>query len=131
MTHWGKRFLLTTLGLALLGLVACVSPPPRTEGFPNQTAMVGKTKEKLFACAGTPLREVKEDEWTILKYYREAPMLEESSVASKGSSSGIHHGCWAMVVLVENKVTEVRYQFTPAFIDSSNDCEEIFDQCVP
>lgn len=116
--------------LGLLGLGGCATAP-RLEGNQNQQAMVGKTKEQVLSCAGSPLRQITEGELTLLRYYREAPMLEESFVASKGSRSGIHHGCWATVILQEGRVVEVQYRFAPSTVDASNDCEEIFQPCVP
>ena len=116
--------------LGLLGPGGCATAP-QLEGNPNQQAMVGKTKEQVLSCCGAPLREVTEGELTLLRYYREAPMLEESSVVSKGSRSGIHHGCWATVILQEGRVVEVQYRFAPSTVDASNDCEEIFEPCLP
>ncbi|MGQ0812734.1 MAG: hypothetical protein ACT4OO_16120 [Nitrospiraceae bacterium] len=112
-----------------LWLCACATEP-RLDGNPNQQAMVGTTKEQVFACAGQPLKQVTDQEITLLRYYREAPMLEESFVASKGSRSGIHRGCWATVVLEHDRVSEVIYRFAPSSVDASNDCEEIFEPCV-
>src|SRR6059036_1045430 len=76
--------------LGLLGLHGCATAP-RLEGNPNQQAMVGKTKEQVLSCCGAPLRQATEGELTLFRYYREAPIFEESFVASKGSRSGIHH----------------------------------------
>lgn len=115
--------------LGLLGLVGCASAP-RLEGNPHQQAMVGKTKDQVLSCAGAPLRQVTDAELTLLQYYREAPIMEESFAGSKGSRSGIHHGCWATVILQEGRVVEVRYRFAPSTVDASNDCEEIFEPCV-
>jgi hypothetical protein len=36
--------------------------------------------------------------FTLLRYYREAPILEESQPIGKGSVSTIRHGCWATAV---------------------------------
>lgn len=115
--------------LGLLGLGGCATAP-RLEGNPNQQAMEGKTKDQVLSCAGSPLRQITEGELTLLRYYREAPMLEESFAASKASRPGIHHGCWATVILQEGRVVEVQYRFVPSTVDASNDCEEIFEPCV-
>jgi len=97
---------------------------------PNQRALEGKTRDQVFACAGAPEREGSHEELTLLRYYREAPLLQESMVGSKGSKSGAHHGCWATVVLKDGKVLEVRYRSVPAGVDATDHCEEIFDSCV-
>lgn len=121
-------FVASTL-LGLLGLGGCATAP-RLEGNHNQQAMVGKPKDQVLSCAGSPLRQATEGELTLLRYYREAPMLEESFATSKASRPGIHHGCWATVILQEGRVVEVQYRFAPSTVDASNDCEEIFEPCV-
>ncbi|GMV50016.1 MAG: hypothetical protein AMXMBFR67_15590 [Nitrospira sp.] len=65
----------------------------------------------------------------MLRYYREAPLLEESMVSSKTSRPTVHHGCWATVVLREERVEGVHYRFVPSSVDASNDCEAIFARC--
>ena len=73
----------------------------------------------------------RQGEQTVLRYYREAPILEESQPVGKASISTIRHGCWATVVLADDRVVTVHYRFVPASFDASNDCEDIFDACVP
>ena len=89
------------------------------------------TKAAILACAGSPNKESKQEEFTLLRYYREAPILEESQPVGKSSVSTIRHGCWATVVLADDRVVDVRYHFVPPTFDASNDCEDIFDACVP
>ncbi len=114
----------------MTGLVlGCHTIPPVTEGYPHQLAIRGKTKEQVLACAGTPVQEREEGAVTILRYYKEAPLLEESMVSSKGSRPTLHHGCWATVIIQDHRVDHVRYRFVPTSVDASNDCEEIFAQC--
>jgi hypothetical protein len=125
-----RALFVTSVLLGLLGLGGCATAP-RLEGNQNQQAMVGNTTDQVLSCAGAPLRQITEGELTLLRYYREAPMLEESFVASKGSRSGIHHGCWATVIIQKGLVVEVQYRFAPSTVDASNDCEEIFEPCVP
>ncbi|MBI5853726.1 MAG: hypothetical protein HZB35_00510 [Nitrospirae bacterium] len=108
---------------------ACAGAPPVVD-HPNQRALEGKTRDQVFTCAGAPERERSHEDLTLLRYYREAPMLQESVVGSKGSKAGIHHGCWATVVLKDGKVLEVRYRSVPAGVDATDHCEEIFDSCV-
>jgi hypothetical protein len=123
---------LTSAGLGILGLVwltNCAGPAHVGE-YPHQKAMMGKSGSELLACAGLPTKERKEGDFTLLRYYREAPILEESQPIGKGSVSTIRHGCWATVVLAENRVVDIRYRFAPPSFDASNDCEEIFAPCM-
>jgi hypothetical protein len=96
---------------------------------PMQAHLVGQTREAVFSCAGPPLRERAEQSLTWLRYYREAPLLEESFVGSKGSHPRPHHGCWAELIVKDEHIIEVRYRSVPANVDSSDHCEEIFARC--
>lgn len=115
--------------LCFMGLVGCATPA-EVGRYPNQDKMVGKSKAALLACAGTPLKEISDKELTLLRYYKEAPMLEESRPFGKGSAATIHHGCWATVVIENDRVAEVRYRFVPPTFDASDECEEIFEPCL-
>jgi len=123
---------LLPLGLGLCGtvwLTSCATPAQVGE-YPNQLNMAGKSKSAILACAGIPKKEIKDAELTLLRYYREAPILEESQPVSKGSFSTTRHGCWATVILTDDRVVDVHYRFVPPTFDASNDCEEIFDSCL-
>jgi len=116
------------------GLVACAwltgcATPAQVGEYPNQQRMIGQSKAALLACAGKPVKEQTRNGLTLLQYYREAPMLEESSPVGKGSFPTVHHGCWATVVLAEDRITEIHYRFAPPAFDASNDCEAIFESC--
>ena len=115
---------------AIAGLAGC-STPAQVGEYPNQQSLVGKPASVILACAGAPKKEVKDGEFTLLRYYREAPILEESQPVGKSSVSTIRHGCWATVVLADDRVVTVHYRFVPPSFDASNDCEEIFESCVP
>lgn len=118
------------LSILTTGLVVgCHATPPVTEGFPHQQALEGKTLQQVLACAGTPLQKRENGPVTILRYYREAPLLEESMVSSKGSRPTVHHGCWATVIVQDQRVDRVQYHFVPSSVDASNDCEDIFANC--
>ena len=123
-----KRFV--PLGLCGLFWLASCSTPAQVGEYPNQQKMAGKSKSTVLACAGIPKKETKDGELTLLRYYREAPILEESQPVGKGSFSTIHHGCWATVILTDDHVVDVHYRFVPATFDASNDCEEIFEPCL-
>ena len=121
-----------SLTLALTGGVALASCsiPAYVGEYPNQQRMVGQSQSAILACAGTPKKETIDGERTVLHYYREAPILEESRPVGKGSFATVRHGCWATVILSENRVVDVQYRFVPTSFDASNDCEEIFETCV-
>ena len=110
-------------------VLGCQSSPPVTEGYPHQQALQGKTLQQVLACAGPPLQKRENGPVTTLRYYREAPLLEESMVSSKGSRPTVHHGCWATVILQDQHVDRVQYHFVPSSMDASNDCEDIFANC--
>jgi len=122
-----------SLGLGLCGItwVTGCSSLAQVDAYPNQQRIAGQSKTAILACAGAPKKEIKEGELTLLRYYREAPILEESQPVGKGSISTIRHGCWATVILSDDRVVDVHYRFVPPTFDASNDCEEIFEPCVP
>ena len=123
-------FILRMSALGLIAIAGCAGPAAVGQ-YPNQQRMVGQSKGAVLACAGAPTKEQADDEATLLLYYREAPVLEESVPVGKSSFPRFRHGCWATVVIMDGRVTDVRYRFAPAGIDASNDCEEIFASCPP
>jgi len=124
------RLSISLLSILMTGfVVGCQSSPPVTEGYPHQQALQGKTLQQVLACAGPPLQKRENGPVTTLRYYREAPLLEESMVSSKGSRPTVHHGCWATVILQDQHVDRVQYHFVPSSVDASNDCEDIFANC--
>lgn len=127
-SHFGRHATLVII-LATGLQFGCQRVLPVTDGFPHQQGLRGKSKQEVVACAGTPLQEREEGALTTLRYYKEAPLLEESMVSSKSSRPTVHHGCWATVILQNQRVDQVRYRFVPSSVDASNDCEEIFANC--
>ncbi|HET9963396.1 MAG TPA: hypothetical protein VFQ34_13730 [Nitrospiraceae bacterium] len=121
--------LMIRLLFACLAVQACRATPPATEGYVRQMALRGMSTSEVLACAGPPTRQFAEGDAILMRYYREAPMLEESTVGSKGSHAGVHHGCWATLVVRADRVESVRYRFVPSDVDASNDCEDIFANC--
>jgi hypothetical protein len=117
------------LMVGFVGLIGCAASQP-TEPNPIGKALLRKSKQELLACVGNPLEETKTAEGTVLTYYKEAPMFEESYSLSKGSTSGVHHGCWARLLMEEDLVVGVEYRSTSRSIDSMDHCEEIFHTCV-
>ena len=118
-----------TYGFILaVSLTSCATPAQVGE-YPNQQRLVGLPKSAVLNCAGHPNKETSDGTQTVLRYYREAPILEESRPVGKGSFATVRHGCWATVVLTNDRVSEVQYRFVPPTFDASNDCEDIFDSC--
>ncbi len=121
-----RRRLLLVMGLC--SLAGCATQESVTV-LPNRQATIGMSKEALLACAGQPTRQTVEDRGVLFLYYKEAQMLQESFPGSKGSFARPHHGCWAGVLLEEDRVSDIGYQSVPSTIDSMNDCEAIFAAC--
>jgi len=110
-------------------LIGCAAPQP-IEPNPIGKALLGKSKQELVACVGNPLQETKTTEGTVLTYYKEASMLEESFPFSKGSRAGAHRGCWASLLLADDRVTGVEYRAAPSTLNTDDLCERIFESCV-
>jgi hypothetical protein len=110
-------------------LIGCAASQP-IEPSPIGKALLGKSKQELVACVGNPLQETKTPEGTVMTYYKEASMLEESFSFSKGSRSGVHHGCWAYLLMGDDRVVGVEYRSVPRSVDATDHCEEIFHTCV-
>lgn len=124
-----RQLLSLTHGFMLgVWLVGCHTPAQVGE-YPNQHRMVGLPKSAVLSCAGRPNKELTSGAQTFLRYYREAPILEESRPVGKGSFATVRHGCWATVVLADDRVVDVQYRFVPPTFDASNDCEDIFESC--
>jgi hypothetical protein len=120
------EFLLVT---GCVGLIGCATAPPIAPN-PTEKALLGKSKQELVACAGNPLEETKTIEGTVLAYYKEAPMFEESFASSKTSRAGAHHGCWARLLMEDDRVVGVEFRSVPPSIDATDHCEQIFRTCV-
>jgi hypothetical protein len=116
------------IGIAVW-LIGCAASQT-IESNPIGKALLGKSKQELVVCAGSPLKESKTAEGTVLSYYKEAPMFEESSPFLKGSRAGAHHGCWAHLLMGEDRVVGVEYRSVPRSVDATDHCEEIFHTCV-
>jgi hypothetical protein len=115
--------------VGFVGLIGCAASQPIAPN-PMGKALLGKHKQELVSCAGNSLEETKTAEGTVLTYYKEAPMFEESFSLSKGSTSGAHHGCWAHLLMGDDRVVGVEYRSAPRSVDSTDHCEEIFRTCV-
>lgn len=117
--------------LSWIGLAGCATTPrePPTPSS-TQTALVGKTKTDVQRCATVRPDEHTVGEVTVLTYYKEASLLEESFPGTKSSVPRAHHGCWATLRLLNDRVTEVQYRSVPKIYDDEDHCDEIFAPCV-
>jgi hypothetical protein len=119
--------------LPLLLLIFLLLPSCQTmsadQAYPMREALIGKTKQQVIACAGTPLAETEDSGRMELTYYQEAPIMERSSIGSKGSRTLRGHGCRARVRFENDLVTDVQYIPIPAALGDFDHCEEIFESC--
>jgi hypothetical protein len=98
--------------------------------MPIGKTLLGKCIQELVSCAGSPLEETNTTEGIVLTYYKEAPIFEESFYSSKGSVSRVHHGCWAHLLIEDDRVVGVEYRSAPEWVDATDHCEEIFKVCA-
>jgi hypothetical protein len=118
--------------LAWMGFIGCTTGPSQSITPPSSTqkALIGKTSQELMACTTVQPEERKVGELTVLKYYKEASILEESFAASKSSVARIHHGCWATLGLKDDRVVGVQYDSVPPPYKHEDHCDDIFQSCV-
>jgi hypothetical protein len=116
--------------IAVLSVGCASSPPEAKPDNPTAKRLVGKTRAELLQCAGPPIREVPYGHGLIFRYYREAPMFEESSPFLKGSIANEHHGCWANLLLEQDEVTGVEFRPVPEGGQYDDHCEDIFVRCM-
>lgn len=120
-----------TVFVGLVALYGCAELSSNGSGNHSaQRALIGKTKQALFACAGNPVSEKPKGDQVVVVYYKEASLLEESFPGSKSSYAMVHHGCRATVSLEQDRVTGVRYESVPSSYQDEGHCEEIFERCT-
>jgi hypothetical protein len=120
--------------LLIVGLLfnGCASPAQKAGSSPIGQRLLGKSRTHILHCAGKPIQGSRHGEDVILRYYKEASMLEESRPLLKGSMPGVHHGCWASLLISNDEVTGVEFRTVPEGAESEDDeCEAIFRRCVP
>jgi hypothetical protein len=125
MTHTIFALVLCTT----VWFIGCATSEPVAPN-PIGKALLGKSKQELVSCAGSPLEETNTTEGIVLTYYKEAPIFEESFYSSKGSVSRVHHGCWAHLLIEDDRVVGVEYRSAPEWVDATDHCEEIFKVCA-
>ncbi len=111
------------------GLAGCAGLEDRPP-HPVAEALIGKTQHELLSCAGAPLAESRHQGFTILTYYKEASLLEESFPLSKTTLPKVHHGCRARIRLEDDRVTGVEYHPVPQDFHEEVHCDEIFLPCL-
>lgn len=111
-------------------LVNYHSPPDQELSRPLAHSLLGTSKADLVSCAGSPLHEATVSEGTILLYYKEISMLDESGVGSKGSRTAVHGGCRARVSLSGDRVVGIEYESVPIDIHAEHACNALFEACA-
>lgn len=117
--------LLLSLAMSALGL-GCAAIPDRLPSHGEQ--LKGKTREQILTCAGPP-SEWKSRDGAVLVYYRSAWTLGRSPAAIEGAVAGSRPGCRALLMLADDRVTEVRYLSVPESAGALDHCERIFSGC--
>jgi len=126
-------FILFGVATIVLLFGGCASTPPEKKSDnPTAQRLIGKTQEAILKCAGRPFKEVPYGHGLVLRYYKEAPILEESRSFLKGSTPGEHHGCWASLLIEKEEVTGVEFRTVPqgAGTEEDDECEAIFATCL-
>ncbi len=121
--------IVSVIGVLLQG---CVSTPVQNTLQSTAQKLIGKSQADLLQCAGPPLKQSSSGQGVILRYYKEAAMFEESRPFLKGSQPGVHHGCWAGVLIEDGHVVGIEFKTVPQEAEQYGDeCEEIFQACSP
>ena len=117
--------------LFCMGFSGCTKTAP--EVIPPsaiQKALIGKTPKELMACTAVQPEQSTMGDLTMLRYYKEASILEESFAVSKSSVARVHHGCWATLGIKNDRVEGVQYDSVPAYSGHEDHCDEIFQSCL-
>ena len=127
-----RRVASQSIVLVATVLVVCSCSKVKEEHvLPHSAGLTGKKQSAILACAGPPNQEVKTEDAVIWRYYKEAPMFEESSVASKGSIPRLHRGCWANLLVENERIAGVELRAVPDAEAETEDCKAIFASCGP
>lgn len=124
--YWAVTMMGILGGLWFLG---CAASPPEHHIQARQ-AVIDTTKDHILSCAGRPIQETQTNQGTVLRYYKEASMFEESAVFLKGSRPGAHHGCWANLLVADNRIVGAEYISAPESLEEVHLCEQIFESCI-
>lgn len=108
----------------------CASVPSQNSLQLLAEKLMGKSHAEIVQCAGEPVKQSNLGQGTVLRYYKEATMFEESWPFLKSSQPGVHHGCWASVLIENDRVTGIEFRTVPEETEKYGDeCEEIFRAC--
>ena len=75
--------------LFILAVVAACAANPAAPDDDIRKSLLGKSRAEILACAGLPAQENQTEQGLVLRYYKEAPMFDESGVFLKGSQPEI------------------------------------------
>ncbi|HYM37685.1 MAG TPA: hypothetical protein VES96_04740 [Nitrospiraceae bacterium] len=67
---------------------------------------------------------------SILVFYKEASLLDESFAGSRSSVPQIHRGCMAHVELQDDRFHHIHYHAVPSTHQEHLYCDEIFESCL-
>lgn len=113
-----------------MGMTGCTQAPSMLPAPPAvEQALIGKTKQEVLACAIGAADERTVGDETVLVFYKEASLLEESFAGSKSSVPLAHHGCLAHAHLREGRVREIHYHAVPPSYAGYDHCDVIFKSC--
>lgn len=118
------------VSLTVGGCASLEDGRPAGQQPPTPSPLIGMTGDAVLSCAGPPQDRLNMDHGVaVFRYYKEAAMLDESQVGSKGSVPGAHRGCWANLLVEKGTVTGVEFRPIP---DQERDpflCRQIFEGC--
>ena len=121
-------YLQMTAALAPILLAACATSPGGSDDAVRKS-LLGRSSVDILACAGTPIQEHQTEQGMVLRYYREAPMFDESGVFLKGSRPGVHRGCWVSLLFDKDHVVGAEYRSAPESLGDVRLCDGIFESC--
>jgi hypothetical protein len=127
--YWVNGF--ETIAILVFLFVVGCAPAPPVQNHQIRETVIGKTKDAIVLCAGQPVQEVATKEGVVLRYYIEAPMFEESAVFLKSSRPGIHHGCWANLLIDKDLIVGAEYKAVPESFEDVSLCDRLFQSCEP
>ena len=97
--------------------------------MPSEKSLFGRSSADALACAGTPIQEYQTEQRMVLRYYRKAPMFDESGVFLKGSRPGAHQECWVSLLFDKDHVVGAEYRSAPESLGDVRLCDGIFESC--
>ncbi len=115
--------------LFILAVVAACAANPAAPDDDIRKSLLGKSRAEILACAGLPAQENQTEQGLVLRYYKEAPMFDESGVFLKGSQPGVHRGCWVSLLFEKDHVVGAEYRSAPESLGDVQLCHRIVESC--